>query len=517
MWYLRHIAGSSRFSWTRRARISNMTSPMRRLRPLRRRRGDGIDARAPMTTLPRRRSGRPAVLLALVAAAASVAARADEVDELQALRDEVRAEREALAKERAALEEQRRRVDEALAQLEAAQAAPSGAAPLPGVSQEGTRAQLDVYGFIQVDGTYDFDRVDPEWAASLRPSKIPVHCPADAGCGNDGETSVSVRQSRLGVRGLLPTPVGDLRTRFEFDLYGVGDDAGETTFRLRHAWGELGSFGAGQTSSLFMDPDVFPNTIEYWGPVGMVFLRNPQIRWTPFATDEFRAAVAVESPAAAVDSGKVGQIELVDQLGGFDGWNRIPDFTAHLRAQGEWGHVQLGGILRSVGFEIRTLDGNGPDGHEWGYGGNLSGSVRLFENDQILWQVAGGRGFANYMNDGGADIAPASSSPTRPGAETVPLLGWLLYYNRQWNERWTSSIGFSEHRQFPTSGQEPGAFQLGQYGSVNVLFHPIPQMFVGPEFLWGRRLDEGGQDGTDSRVQVSFHYDFSASIFGPAR
>ncbi len=40
---------------------------------------------------------------------------------------------------------------------------------------------------------------------------------------------------------------------------------GQTTIRLRHAYGELGQFLAGQTNSLFMDIDVFPNTIDYWG------------------------------------------------------------------------------------------------------------------------------------------------------------------------------------------------------------------------------------------------------------
>ena len=25
-----------------------------------------------------------------------------------------------------------------------------------------------------------------------------------------------------------------------------------------------------------MDPDVFPNSLEYWGPTGMVFFRNVQ-------------------------------------------------------------------------------------------------------------------------------------------------------------------------------------------------------------------------------------------------
>ena len=75
----------------------------------------------------------------------------------------------------------------------------------------------------------------------------------------------------------MPTDVGELKTQFEFELFGVGVDAGQTTFRLRHAYGELGQFGAGQTWSPFMDIDVFPNSIEYWGPNGMVFFRNVQV------------------------------------------------------------------------------------------------------------------------------------------------------------------------------------------------------------------------------------------------
>ena len=37
-------------------------------------------------------------------------------------------------------------------------------------------------------------------------------------------------------------------------------------------------FGVGQSYSNFMDIDVVPNTIDYWGPGGMVFVRNPQLR-----------------------------------------------------------------------------------------------------------------------------------------------------------------------------------------------------------------------------------------------
>jgi hypothetical protein len=102
------------------------------------------------------------------------------------------------------------------------------------------------------------------------------------------------------VKTLTPTPLGDLKTIFEFELFGTGADAGQTTFRLRHAWGELGHFGAGQTWSPFMDIDVFPNSLEYWGPNGMVFFRNVQVRWTPIQGAS-NVVIALERPGASAD------------------------------------------------------------------------------------------------------------------------------------------------------------------------------------------------------------------------
>ena len=63
-----------------------------------------------------------------------------------------------------------------------------------------------------------------------------------------------MRQSRLGFRSSTPTPLGELKTIFEFELFGTGVDSGQTTFRLRHAWGELGPLGAGQYLEPFYRP-----------------------------------------------------------------------------------------------------------------------------------------------------------------------------------------------------------------------------------------------------------------------
>ncbi len=45
-----------------------------------------------------------------------------------------------------------------------------------------------------------------------------------------------------------------------------------------------------------MDIDVFPNSLEYWGPNGMVFFRNVQFRWMPIKGEKRSVYLAVERP-----------------------------------------------------------------------------------------------------------------------------------------------------------------------------------------------------------------------------
>src|SRR5690606_38828147 len=186
--------------------------------------------------------------------------------------------------------------------------------------------EFEIYGFAQLDYIQDFKRVNPSWEATLRPSRIPT---IDDAFGDDGRAILSSRQSRLGVNASLPVGEETLVTKLEFDLFGVGSDEGQTTFRLRHAYGEWGPLLAGQTNSLFMDADIFPNTIDYWGPAGMVFLRNPQIRWTPIkGASTF--AVALEKPGNDVDTSVVGAAEVVIP-DGIRGTEKLPDLTAQYR------------------------------------------------------------------------------------------------------------------------------------------------------------------------------------------
>ena len=99
--------------------------------------------------------------------------------------------------------------------------------------------------------------------------------------GEDHSTFTGVRQSRLGFRSSTPTDLGDLTTIFEFELFGTGVDEGQTTFRLRHTWGAVRlGWEPVKNWSPFSDTDVYPNSLEYWGPTGIPWFRNVQLRYT---------------------------------------------------------------------------------------------------------------------------------------------------------------------------------------------------------------------------------------------
>ena len=365
-----------------------------------------------------------------------------------------------------------------------------GGAPTPGIEVEAEAGpSLEMYGFVMVDAIHDFQRIDPDWDDAFRPSKIPT---TEGQFGGDGQSSVSVKQSRFGIKGSMPTGEGNtpLTFKFDFDLFGTGDNAGQTTFRLQNAYGEWGSLLAGQTDTLFMDIDVFPNTIDYWGPPGMVFYRNVQIRWTPFRTDNSHFAIAIERPGNDIDGGNVRLIEGFEDAE-IQNDEELPDLTAQWRIGGDWGHFQAGGILRRVGFEGRVTP------------------------DILRLQVVYGEGIASYMNDGGMDLAPQLVSPApdlQLRAEAVPLTGVVAYYDHYWSDKWSSSIGYSYTEVDNTNFQDAGAFHRGDYASVNLLTYPGENLMMGVELMWGEREDNNDATGDDTRIQFSVKYSFAKPL-----
>lgn len=429
--------------------------------------------------------------------------------QIEALKAELDALRSAQTLEAAAEAEREAAFAEVIVEGDAMEAPPA-IAPVPEPAEDGEWS-LNLYGHAMLDMGYQFNQNDPNWFDVLRPTRLPAF---ENQYGDDGSWFSSVRQSRFGVTSTVPTRAGDLYTLFEFELFGVGADEGQTTFRLRHAYGELGQFGAGQYWSGFMDIDVFPNSIEYWGPSGMIFYRNIQARWTPWRADDgSRFVITLEQPGGSGDEGVLADlIEAEGVRGDFE----LPDLAAHYRVAGDWGHLQAAAILREIRWVDTVDDAIDLSGDELGWGINLSTNVNLGRH-VFRGSLTYGEGIQNYFNDSTADIGIALR-PDRPelpiAGEAIPVLGLVAFLDLNWSDRWTSTIGYSlQDNDLPDLAADT-SFERGQYALANLLYHPAPNMFFGPEIQWAQRDNYGPFSSDDFRVQFSAKYLFNFMFSG---
>jgi hypothetical protein len=382
---------------------------------------------------------------------------------------------------------------------------------LAAAQEQGSATRVLLSGFIMLDMGYQAHQNDPNWGDVLRPSTLPAF---EDQYGGDGRFFVGVRQSRFGVRTFTPTSLGELRTIFEFDLFGVGPDAGQTTFHIRDIWAELGSVGAGRGWSPFVDIDVFPNQLEYWGPNGMVLTRHPQLRWTPVREGGSNLQIALEQPGASGDKGIYrDRIELSGVMPRFP----LPDLAAHYRRDWGRGHVQLAGVLRRIEWDDTLDDSLDFSGGATGWGVNLSAAIPLGRH-LFKGGVAYGEGIENYLNDAPADIA-AENNPGDPVSPVVgrplPAIGVMAFFDLNWSDRYTSTIGYSRLQVTNTSGQTLDAFRTGEYALANILVHPLPDLVFGPELQWAQRNNNRDSfTSNDFRVQFSVKYSFSQKCGG---
>jgi hypothetical protein len=376
---------------------------------------------------------------------------------------------------------------------------------------EEKQKSLEIYGFVMTDMGYNFGQTDAAWFDVLRTSKLPSY-PNEY--GTDGNAYFSVRQTRFGVKSYNKTSLGELKTIFEFELFGTGVDAGQTTIRLRHAYGELGKWGVGQYWSPFMDSDVFPNTVEYWGPAGMVFFRNVQIRYMPIQGDT-RLTFALERPGASADQGEYSdRIELQNVRPRF----KLPDLSAEYRYGKKWGYVEIAGILRKIAWEDLGTD---PDvdltDSKLGWGLNLSTNLNIGSSTIFRGQFAYGQGIENYMNEGPADIG-IKTNPGHPEQPflgvPLPVTGIVAFFDHTWNEKFGTSAGYSYVHIDNAEASHASSFKTGNYAIANLIYTPVPKLMTVLELQYGTRDNfTDGYSSSAIKVQFSFKYNFSYSLY----
>jgi hypothetical protein len=358
----------------------------------------------------------------------------------------------------------------------------------------GTKTSFQIGGYVQLDAIFDADRIGNKDAFVV--SSIPTGGEKTGA----GSTNFSIRQTRLFLKTQTPTNNwGDLVTYIEIDFFGT--DGSEP--RIRHAYGQVGNDNqllAGQTWSAFQDATVFPSTLDFQGPPGLITNRRPQVRYRRKLNDEWTAVVAVEDPNSelTIPSGFTGEKS-----------GPVPDLAGDVRWGPQWGHLQLSGVLRYLQFD----PDEGSRQTDIGYGLNLTGSVKTLKLDAkhtglALFQIAAGHGIARYVNDtNGLGLDAVISAPGED-LEATDLIAGMMGYQHWWSPKWGSTLCYSWVNVDNVSGEAGSDYHTGQYAVANLRYYPAERVMLGVEALYGIREDNDGDKGDDLRVQMSAQYRF---------
>lgn len=351
----------------------------------------------------------------------------------------------------------------------------------------GTKTILKIGGYFKTDFITDLKPAGN--TDSFIPSSIPI--PTAVGVNNE---NVSIRPTRLSLDFRIPsTQVGEVRFYVEADLFGTN----ATTPRLRHAYAQARNFLIGQTFTNFMDPDGFPDTLDFQGPNGMVSLRNPQFRYGFALSSSTTFYVSVEKPSSDV---AFKTVDFTAQPNA-----PYPDSALRLRQEFQRGHFQIAGIFRSIAAFL-------PDGRTasvFGWGLNASTGVRTFGKDNVIFAVAAGHGISRYIQDtSGLGIDAEVESVTNSKLEATPAVGVEGSYQHYWTKKLRSSAFYS-YAAVNNSNFAPGTtYNHGTYTGGNLIWNPNGSLNLGAEFLYGQQMEQSGEKANAPRIQFSAKYNF---------
>ena len=219
---------------------------------------------------------------------------------------------------------------------------------------------------------------------------IPVQGVPGNGYGGGAQFNMNAKGSQLKVDVRAPDMPGNLRFYYQNDFYGSGSAA--MNYRLQQLYGEFYNVTAGFTYSIFEDPDVWPDTVDYEGPNSAIFARQATVRYMLPLGDAWQLNFGVQQPSS--------QIDTAGPLFGTTATpvNHLPDGGMNVRWENaKWGHVQLATILRDIGAHNSNPVAGNQNVLGWGF--NLSSSINVFERDSVQAQLTGGKGVFAFCND----------------------------------------------------------------------------------------------------------------------
>ena len=299
----------------------------------------------------------------------------------------------------------------------------------------GTDLSLGIGGYVKVDFIQDFSAIGNVY--EFKANTIPAD--GTAAAAQSGQTTIHARETRFNLDVRSDGSGGHhFRAFVEGDFFG--DD---NSFRLRHAYGEFGAILGGQTWSTFQDISARPLTVDFEGPDGEVFIRQPMIRFTQ--TD--RHELDVGRGRGATDAAVRGAIRADGIAPQPDaGHSRLRAIPARLRARPGRGSRPADPLRRDRGKRRRRGSRVGCECHLRRAGGG---------RNLLQGQFAIGEGIAHYIEAlNGQNLDATLSADNR--FSSVRSQAISLGYTIHWRQDLKSGLAYSTASVDDAAGLGPG-------------------------------------------------------------
>jgi len=379
----------------------------------------------------------------------------------------------------------------------------------------GTETTARLYGYAQLDLTFDVgartnDIENNDWATIL---------PAVPADGTNDEKHkkpqlyLTTRTSRFGIETKTPSAFGPVGVKLEGDFNAPNAFQTETftnsvIFRLRHAYGTIGGFLAGQTWTTFIDLAAYPDVVDFNGPGTIALVRNPMLRYTMPLAPNMSLTFAAENARGA-------------QFATTTKFQTAPDFHANFQYTAPWGTVSVRGVTQYYRQVFTDAAGNTLDrdpASKWSASGAASGTVK-FGADTLVWQFAGGPGIGRYY------LNALGTGGSGAGGYTVDAAGnmqlWTVYgghlgYTHVWNPMFRSNLvgagSWASDANINGVAATNAVQKQWLQGFVNTFWTLTKTAEFGLEFAYGRwnSFTNGTPElvGHQYRINSSFHYNF---------
>lgn len=383
----------------------------------------------------------------------------------------------------------------------------------------GSDTSIRLYGHVEVNAVHEFKGS----SGDIDYSTFLPYAPLNGSTARKGETYLHARTSRIGIETSTPTSYGPLGIKLEGDFnndprLGGSAVSGDVkaiytqqatnsyNFRLRQAMATFAGFTVGQTWSTFMDVDNAPETVDFNGPIGSTFIRQPVVRYTYATPDLGGLTVAVENPVSyALDaSGSVTK----------SGFSKTPDLVLRWDKGYDWGAASLRGVTQEV--KILSAD-RAVDAAKRGYGIAGTGLIKLRGGqDALSLGMTYGDGVGRYFNY----LEGAIVDETANRILMERALGLVLGYQYKASDTLRANLVGGWQKNFHNTYTDfalANGLGTGQFGinkrmyqlHAGLIYNPVKNVDLGAEYIWGERETLAGEKGSMSRFNLMARYTFN--------